>query len=466
MRGFRTCYSFEVQVSLLVLISENAPFQGPALPPTLSPDEIGGQTAVPFRPIVSDRSQTRELRIDLASLADEALLVEAWENVRRNRGAPGVDGVTTAAFESRFALQIASIQSEIISGAYRPSPVLAIELPKPTGGVRVLGIPTVRLHHGRLAVFSKRDDDPSDDLLQEIPIEGLESVSLREHVQITTEALGVLMRARIPVHYLDVRGDLLGSILPPSGEISATRLRQYRRSLDPAFVQAGARAIVEAKIGNQLRLLQRLHANRPELPAPDVESLARHREALVTAAGLDELRGREGASAAVFYPAWEAFLPPEFPFERRSIRPPHNPVNAILSYAYTLIYRDLVSAIHVGGLDPGLGLLHVPEDGRWSLALDLMEPFRPVLGDALAIRLLGHRILQAEHFEPHEGGIYLTREGRRELIVQYEERLDRPFVSEQLGHRTTLRQCFVDQVVRFKTSLQDGSPTFEPFRLN
>lgn len=110
----------------------------------MSPDEIGAPTAVPFLPIVSDRSQTRELRIDLASLADEALLVGAWENVRRNRGAPGIDGVTIVAFESRFALQIASIQAEIISGAYRPSPVLAIELPKPTGGVRVLGIPTVR----------------------------------------------------------------------------------------------------------------------------------------------------------------------------------------------------------------------------------------------------------------------------------------------------------------------------------
>lgn len=324
----------------------------------------------------------------------------------------------------------------------------------------------VRLHHGRLAVFSKRDDDPSDDLLQEIPLEGLECVSLREHVQITTEALVALLRGRIPVHYLDLRGELLGSVLPPSEELSATRLRQYRRTLEPAFALATARAIIEAKIGNQLRLLQRLQANRPELPAPDFVALGRHLASLPGAAGMDELRGLEGAAAALYYPAWAEFLPAEFPFERRSVRPPLNPVNAILSYAYTLVYRDLVAALHLRGLDPGLGLLHVPEDGRWSLALDLMEPFRPVLGDALAIRLLGHRILNATHFEPHDHGIYLTREGRRELIVQYEQRLDRPFVSEQLGHRTTLRQCLVDQVVRFKSSLAEGGVPFVAFRLN
>lgn len=324
----------------------------------------------------------------------------------------------------------------------------------------------VRLHHGRLAVFARRDDDPTDDLLQEIPLEGLNCVSLREHVQITTEALAALLRARIPVHYLDRSGDLLGSVLPPSGEWSATRLRQYRCLQEADFVLNAARQIVRAKIANQLRLLQKLRANRPNLPVPEFEVLEGHLGSLPRIADLDELRGQEGAAAAAYFRAWAAFLPEGFPFERRSLRPPLNPVNAILSYAYTLIYRDVVSALHLRGLDPGLGLLHAPEDGRWSLALDLMEPFRPVLGDALAVRLLGHRILQAGHFEPHGGGIYLTREGRRELILQYEERLDRPFQSEQLGRRTTLRQAFVDQVVRFKTSLEPGSPPFEPFRLN
>ena len=123
----------------------------------------------------------------------------------------------------------------------------------------------IRLKSERLAVFSKRDDDPSDDLLQEIPLLGLECLCVREHVQITTEALGTLLRAHIPIYYLDWKGDCVGSTTAPSTAESATRLRQYQATLDPVFVLAHARALVEAKIQNQLRLLQRLNANRPRL---------------------------------------------------------------------------------------------------------------------------------------------------------------------------------------------------------
>ena len=141
-------------------------------------------------------------------------------------------------------------------------------------------------------------------------------------------------------------------------------------------------------------------------------------------------------------------------------------VNACLSYTSALLYHDVVAALHLRGLDPGLGLLHATENGRWALALDLMEPFRPVLCDALTVRLLTHRILRAKHFHPQEGGIYLNPDGRRTLIEHYEQRLDRSFLSEHAGHRTTLRQAIVDQVVGFKSSLPADGPAWRPFRLN
>ena len=125
----------------------------------------------------------------------------------------------------------------------------------------------------------------------------------------------------------------------------------------------------------------------------------------------------------------------------------------------------MVAFIHAHGLDPSLGLLHATEDGRWSLALDLMEPFRPVLVEALALDLFSHQILNGKHFEPKNGGVYLNEEGRKKFILQYERRMERQFLSEAAGHRTTLRQQLENQAVGFKAAL-DKPEAFEPFLIN
>lgn len=323
----------------------------------------------------------------------------------------------------------------------------------------------VRLRGERLAVFSPKDEDPSDDLLMEIPLVDLERLCVREHVQLTTEALCELLRRGIPVAYVDWKGDCLGLSLPPPGDDALTRQRQYQRAAEPDFALALTRTVLTAKLHNQVRLLQRLDAARPRLPegalAPVQSMLAR----VPAAPDLDTARGCEGAAAAAYYPLWAQFLPAAFPFERRSARPPHNPVNACLSYAATLIYRDLVALLHLRGLDPGPGALHVTEAGRWSLALDLMEPFRPALAEALTLRLFSHQVLQAGDFEPARGGIYLTAGGRRTLIEHYERRLAREFYSEALGRRTTLRQALTDAVLSYKAALADPA-AFTAFRLN
>jgi CRISPR-associated protein Cas1 len=225
--------------------------------------------------------------------------------------------------------------------------------------------------------------------------------------------------------------------------------------------------IVAAKLYNQRRVLQRVAASRAELP--EVKAALIWMDSLFAslqqAGNVDELRGYEGASTARYFQAWAAFLPGNFPFERRSKRPPLNPVNACISFGATLVYTEMVAYIHAHGLDPALGLLHATEDGRWSLALDLMEPFRPVVVEALALDLFSHQILNEKHFEPKNGGVYLNEEGRKKFILQYERRMERQFLSESAGHRTTLRQQLEDQAVMFKTALEKREG-FEPFLIN
>lgn len=352
----------------------------------------------------------------------------------------------------------------------------------------------ISLKSERLEVFGRNEQTQRDEVLREIPLRDLDRLIMIESVQITSQALATLLRADIPVSLLGWNGQFLGGFLPAQNAHGLARVRQYQRTLDPAFGLQMAGRLVTAKVYNQRRVLQRLCASREQaqttgthaeqvrnenpsaaVPKPDHSALDTPQSALIWLASLlaslkksqsiDELRGYEGASTARYFQAWASFLPTEFPFERRSTRPPLNPVNACISFGATLLYSEMVAFIHAHGLDPALGLLHTTEDRRWSLALDLIEPFRSVLVEALALDLFSHQILNADHFEPKNGGVYLNEEGRRKFFLQYERRMERQFMSEAAGHRTTVRQQLEQQAVMFKSTLE-APDRFEPFLMN
>ena len=347
----------------------------------------------------------------------------------------------------------------------------------------------VHLQSERLEIWGRPDDAPAgtpDKILREIPLRDLDRVITSESVQFSGAAFGEILRRGIPIQFFAWSGSFLGGFLPAQNHHGLARLRQYQHTLDPNFVLPLARRIITAKLYNQRRVLQRLAATRavstaatpsPVPPTPDAKSdpqtnlpaTLRWLDSLFASVrdsrSLDELRGYEGASTARYFQAWATFLPAAFPFERRSTRPPLNPVNACISFGSTLLYNEAVAFLHAHGLDPALGLLHATEDGRWSLALDLIEPFRPALVEALALDLFSHQILNATHFDPKNGGIYLNEAGRKKYFLQYERRLERQFMSEAVGHRTTLRQQLEQQATMFKAALEDPA-IFEPFLIN
>ena len=367
----------------------------------------------------------------------------------------------------------------------------------------------IHLKSERLEVWRRDPASGSDELAREIPIRDLDRLIIAESVQITSQALAALLRADIPVGVLGWNGQFLAGFLPAVNKHGLARLRQYQRTLEPAFVLQMAGRIVAAKLYNQRRVVQRLGASRgeaepppperrleaaapsapddppgttspaaqpsgnAEVPKPEGQSAIKETLAWLDALfqplqgsqTIDELRGYEGASTARYFQTWALFLPREFPFERRSTRPPLNPVNACISFGATLLYQEAVAFIHAHGLDPALGLLHSTEDGRWGLALDLIEPFRPALVEALALDLFSHQMLGSAHFEPRNGGTYLNDEGRKKFILQYERRMERQFMSECAGHRTCLRQQLENQALMFKSALETP-PAFEPFLMN
>ncbi len=343
----------------------------------------------------------------------------------------------------------------------------------------VINQPDVRVHltGERLEIFGRREGSDRDERLREIPLRDLDRLIVSESVHFTAPALGAVLRAGIPIQFFSWGGKFLGNFLPAGNHHGLARLRQYRRTLEPEFTLAMAGRIVTAKLYNQRRVLQRLAAGREDgesssgepAPNPDVQAALNWLDAmfasLKVSSTVDELRGHEGATTARYFHAWAGFLPAAFPFERRSTRPPLNPVNACISFASTILYNEAVAFCHAHGLDPALGTLHATEDGRWSLALDLIEPFRPVLVEALALDLFSHDILKAGHFEARDGGVFLNEEGRRRFFLQYERRMERQFLSESVGHRTCLRQQLENQAIMFKAALEQPEK-FEPFLMN
>jgi CRISPR-associated protein Cas1 len=298
-----------------------------------------------------------------------------------------------------------------------------------------------------------------------VPLHDVEHVVVATSATLTIAAQAALAENEIPVVIVRANGSAVAHCLPPATD-PLTRLAHYQRRLDPAFGLEVSRTLVEAKIANSRRLLQRLAANR-NLPPPNaVARLEPFRAGALRAPDLDTLRGYEGSAAGAYFPALADFFPPQAPFERRSRRPPHNASNALLSFAYSLLVHETATALHLRGLDPALGFLHEPEPHRPALALDLIEPFRAPLADGLALDLLNHGTLHPDrHFKPADGGIYLNLSGRRRFFTAYERRMDRPFTSELSGQRTTLRQEIHRQVLDLKRHLHEATG-FQPFIMN
>lgn len=311
-----------------------------------------------------------------------------------------------------------------------------------------------------------QEPDETQATEHEVPLRDIEHVVVTTSVHVSMPLLADFMKRGIPVIITAGGERVLGHCLAP-GPHSRARLVQYERAMDSSFALAVAASVVEAKILNQRRVLQRLAVNRP---SADIESvlknlseLARH---CAAAESIETLRGYEGTAAGRYFEVYGSFFPPTAPFERRSRRPPHNAVNAVLSYAYTILAAEMECHLHIVGLDPAIGFFHETQDRRASLALDLIEPFRAPLADALAIDLFSHQTLKPpDHFEARDGGVYLNPDGKKRFFTAWERRLTRDFQSQQTGCRTTLRGEMQRLALAVKQAVLDDKP-FEPFTMN
>ena len=303
----------------------------------------------------------------------------------------------------------------------------------------------------RLEITRPRPGDEDREETVRVPLMDLERVAVVGRAYLPGTVLHALLRRGIPVSYLTRSGHYLGSLLAPVNGSALLRIRQYEAARDAELGLRIARGVVQTKIRNSRRVLQRLASNRGVATDSDIQNVLNSMLAVAnradTTANLDELRGFEGAAAGFYFGLIGRFFPEATPFTTRSRRPPRDPANALLSWCYTLVQTEVQAAVCAAGLDPCLGFLHGIEYGRPSLALDLLEPLRAPVCDMLTLHLLNHGILKAEDFERgDEGGYRLGAAGRKGFFVQYEQRMERLFKRPDTLEHTSPRKALREQV--------------------
>lgn len=266
--------------------------------------------------------------------------------------------------------------------------------------------------------------EKDDRVLLDLPYHKLETVLVFGSVQITTQAMAELLEKGITVSLFSRQGRFRGSLTPPHGKDVLLRVAQFDLYRDVAAALDMARWTIEAKIANGEEVLRRYgrRAGMLQQIASRLEAMESARAAVPAAASLEALSGVEGSAAREYFTGLMTFNRSEFSWPGRIKHPATDPVNALLSLAYTLLLHELSSLLEGLGMDPFLGYLHQPDYGRPSLALDLLEPFRHPVADRLVVTLINRRIFQKDDFlsQPGREGLFLTPEGLRQFLDYYE----------------------------------------------
>ncbi|MEW6133133.1 MAG: CRISPR-associated endonuclease Cas1 [Pseudomonadota bacterium] len=292
-----------------------------------------------------------------------------------------------------------------------------------------------------------------------VPLGPLERIIVRGNVAVDTSLLGRLGARGIGLIVLDGRKREPSLFLPRRHKDAARRLAQYRAALDPAVCLAIARNIVRKKLAAQCDLLaaklESRHDARYELNRA-VTGISGMLKRLDDQPDLASLRGVEGFAANLYFTAFGALVPPSLGFKGRNRRPPRDPVNAVLSLAYTLLDAEAVLAAHAAGLDPALGFYHQPSYGRDSLASDLIEALRPDI-ERWVLGLFNKQVLRADDFSTStQTGCLLGKAGRTRFYQEWETQAERLRRDLQEQCRDILRVIYPEAEAGEGQGFDDG----------
>lgn len=311
-----------------------------------------------------------------------------------------------------------------------------------------------------------------------VPLIKIDRVVVQGRATLTSPAIAALMDRRAGVVFLNRYGRFQGYLAPAFSKNGHLRLAQTAAYHDPQRHHPLIQAFVSAKMHNMRTMLLRANrkrqnetiahaadaikqaidsthavaadAQRPDPQQPQVDS------------AYGRLQGLEGNATAHYFQSFPHLLKEPAFFNGRTRRPPRDPANALLSYGYTILLNQVLSAVCTVGLDPYIGYLHSSQYGKPALALDLMEEFRPLIVDSVVLAVFNRRIIQAKDFVEEFGTYRLTDYGRRTFLAQLEARLEESITHPTFNYKATYRRCLELQTRLLAKTLMDEIPAYPP----
>lgn len=281
-----------------------------------------------------------------------------------------------------------------------------------------------------------------------VPAQTIEEIVLMGNPQLTGEALTYALELGMPVHYLSGFGKYLGTVLPGYSRNGQLRLAQYALHGDSTRRLALVKAIVTGKIRNQYAVLYRYGQSE--------NSLQLRKKQVKDQTTLDGVRGIEGIAAREYFANWQNILADPWVFPGRRRRPPTDPVNSLLSFAYGLLRVQVTAAVHMAGLDPYIGYLHETTRGQPAMVLDLMEEFRPLVADSVVFSVLSRKELKPSDFEESLGAYRLKDAGRKQFLEAWERKMTAEFKHPMFGYRCCYRRAIELQARLLGRHVQEG----------
>lgn len=284
-----------------------------------------------------------------------------------------------------------------------------------------------------------------DKLVQTVRLVDVSQLAILGQVYVTTPTLQELMSREIPISWHSFGGWFMGHTIGTGHKNVEVRTAQYRASFDSQACLRLAKNIVTAKIQNQRTLLRR-NWKGGAAESHIIDGFQSDLRGVGRAQDLGELLGVEGQAAARYFGNFSEMISRgdgdslRFDFEKRSRRPPADPVNALLSYAYSLLVRAWTIALTAVGFDAYRGFYHQPRYGRPALALDMMEPFRPLIADSSVIQAINNGEVRPSDFISVAGSVALTDDGRKRFIGTFERRMSQEVTHPLFGYRVSYRR--------------------------
>lgn len=319
-----------------------------------------------------------------------------------------------------------------------------------------------------------------DKVIEQIPATGLKKLTLIGYMSLSGGVLDFLIRKRVETVFMTPTGRFRARLVLDEHRHVALRKAQYQNLSEPEFALETAKIIVAGKLENMTRfflLRARQFADKGlKAVAVKIRAMAAHTR---EAGNLEKVRGLEGLASREYFKAFSLLLRNEsFTFSGRNRRPPLDPINALLSFVYTMLTNEVLSAIKASGLDPYLGALHEVSYGRPSLACDLVEEYRSFLGDRLVLGLVNRKVIRPDDFvyRKNPPSNFVDEEEMKEkrpvemkpaiiraFISAYEEMMKRSVIYRPLNKKISYRWLILQQVRSFNHYLEDPEKIYRPF---